>query len=235
MAGPPCPRGEQSRARHFLTTSTDYATFLTTPTSSSSNSSAGHSSYHRRHAERTPSESSGTFPVSAYLVSQDLAIMKSVFSCSCAAIIPSVDPAPAFLSGAVWVSVSLHTRMTSRRREHDRSTSVTPMPIDVSCSETANSDSLGRSLFLLCAHVRRHKPADRGLKRKKRGRGRQVRRGNGIPRRFYSRPKRQGLPSGIPLVPLNRNYTVQHVGSGKKSITHTARSMSESVEVATAR
>ena len=58
--------------------------------------------------------------------------------------IPSKDaPAPSFLS------VSFHIRMTSRKREQDSRTSVTPMASDVSCSETANNDNLEVSLFPL--------------------------------------------------------------------------------------
>jgi hypothetical protein len=62
--------------------------------------------------------------------------------------IPSMDAAapPAFLSA------SLHTRMTSRKREQVRRTSVTPIASDVSCSETANRDNLEMSLFPLVEH-----------------------------------------------------------------------------------
>jgi len=60
-------------------------------------------------------------------------------------------PATAFLSVSF-----LHTRMTSRKREQVRCTSVTPMASDVSCNETVNKDNLEMSLFPLLEqkHVR---------------------------------------------------------------------------------
>ncbi len=91
----------------------------------------------------------GTFPVSTYLVSHDLANAKSLFSRPCAAMIPSMD-APASLPA--FLSVSLLIRMLSRRREQDCRTSVTPMASDVSCSETANKDNMEMSLFPLLEH-----------------------------------------------------------------------------------
>ena len=89
--------------------------------------------------------SGGTFPVSTYLVSHDLANAKSLFSRPCTAMIPSMDAAgpPALLSA------SFHTRMTSRKRIQDCRTSVTPMASDVSCIETASRDNLEMSLFTL--------------------------------------------------------------------------------------
>ena len=59
---------------------------------------------------------------------------------------PTPAPPPALLS------VSFHTRMTSRKWEQDCRTSVTPMASDVSCSETANKDNLEMSLFPLLEH-----------------------------------------------------------------------------------
>jgi hypothetical protein len=104
-------------------------------------------------------QSSGTFPVSTYLASHDLAIAKSLFSCPCAATIPSMDAAPPSFS------VSAHALMTLRRREHDRCTSLTPMATEVSCSEVANSDKLGMSLFPLYARKK-----GTGEKREQKGR-----------------------------------------------------------------
>jgi len=94
---------------------------------------------------RVDPSSGGTFPVSTYLVSHDLANPKSLFSRPSTAMIPSMDaPAP-----PAFLSVSFHTRMASRKREQDCRTSVTPMASDVSCSETANKDNLEMSLFPL--------------------------------------------------------------------------------------
>jgi ribosome-interacting GTPase 1 len=87
--------------------------------------------------------------------------------------IPSMGvPAPAFLSVSF-----LHTRMTSRKRQQDRCTSVTPMASDVSCNETVNKDNLEMSLFPLLEqkHVRIMNKQQVGKKKKEteeiRGRG----------------------------------------------------------------
>ena len=102
-------------------------------------------------APRVDPSSGGTFPVSTYLVSHDFANAKSPFSRPCNAMIPSMDaPAP-----PAFLSVSFHTRMTSRKREQDCRTSVTPMASDVSCNETANKDNLETSLFHLLEHITR--------------------------------------------------------------------------------
>lgn len=90
--------------------------------------------------------SDGTFPVSTYLVSHDLANAKSPFSLPCTTTIPSMEDDD---TAAAFLSASLHTRMASSKWEQDRRTSVTPMASDVSCSETANRDNLEMSLFAL--------------------------------------------------------------------------------------
>jgi hypothetical protein len=97
---------------------------------------------------RVAPSSGGTFPVSTYLDSHDLASAKSLFSRPSAVTIPSVDAAgpPALLSA------SFHTRITSRKRVQDCRTSVTPKASEVSCSETANRDNLEMSLFNLLEH-----------------------------------------------------------------------------------
>ena len=94
---------------------------------------------------RVAPSSDGMFPVSTYRVSHDLANAKSLFTCPCAATIPSMDAA----APPVFLSASLRTRMTSRKWEQDRRTSVTPIASDVSCNETANKDNLEMSLFPL--------------------------------------------------------------------------------------